>query len=175
MASETEKYRKLTTPYCQGNGVDIGSGGDPVVPWAIQIELSDKTYAVYNSNHPPRGPLQYRDDNAFTDLPFKDDTLDFVYSSHLLEDFKDWTPLLIEWKRVLKRGGYLVILVPERGLWRDALRRGQPPNDAHKHEGSLNELRQFFEWDIGGMTVLKDELTNLFPGDYSILFVGQKK
>lgn len=174
MSSETEKYRSLTIPFCQGNGIDIGSGGDPVVPWAIQVELSDKTYARYNSNQSPRGPLQYRDDNAFVNLPFKDGTLDFVYSSHLLEDFFEWSPLLIEWKRVLKPGGFLVILIPDRTLWQEALRRGQPPNDAHRHEGSVNELRQFFEWTIKGMNVIRDSLTDLFPGDYSILFVGQK-
>ncbi len=42
--SETAKYRHLTAEYCFQNdmpavGVDIASQGDPVVPWAIQLDL----------------------------------------------------------------------------------------------------------------------------------------
>src|ERR1041384_5361907 len=89
--SETEKYRPLTTPYCYsaheqpGCGVDIGSQGDPVVPWAMNFELPEDKFAWYNSNNKPHGPIQLSGDAS--QLPFNSDSLDFVYSSHLLEDF----------------------------------------------------------------------------------------
>lgn len=179
--SETAKYRNLTTQYCQGNGIDIGSGGDPVVPWAIQIELSEADYANYNNHNLPRGPVQYRASGALFDLPFKDETLDFVYSSHVLEDYArgDWRRLLPEWARVLKKGGYLIILVPEVDRWTFALQHlGQPPNCSHHSpEPRLLEVsvyvlemkdRHGFDFEC------RERLTNQFANDYSILFVGKK-
>lgn len=174
--SETAKYRHLTVPFCQGNGLDLASGGDPVVPSAIQIELSPETYAYYNSNQPPRGPLQFRADNALFDLPFKDSVLDYVYASHILEDFtrEQWKKLLPEWVRVLKKGGNLVILVPDCELWNYAITHlGQPCNCSHiAPEPHVGEISKHVEGL--GVTVIRDSLTNAHKNDYSILFVGSK-
>ena len=174
--SETAKYRHLTTKYCVGNGIDIGSGGDPVVPHAISIDLPDKEYNYYNSNQPPRGIIHYQ--GYAEKLPFKDNTLDFVYSSHLLEDFLDWDDILAEWLRVLKPGGHLIILVPDKKLWNVAIQKGQPPNCSHKHESYAGELTKIVtnNWFNLAATVrvIEDRLTDCWEGDYSILFVGVK-
>lgn len=168
--SESAKYRLLTLPYIHGNVIDLGSGGWPVVPHAIQIELPEDKFAWYNSGNKPETPIQWRG-TAF-DLPFKDGTVDTVFSSHLLEDVEKWTPVLKEWVRVLKRGGILIILIPDKRLWNDALRKGQPPNNEHRHEGAVGELTTYAS--ALGLVVLEDRLTDCFPGDYSILFVGKK-
>ena len=41
------------------------------------------------------------------DLPFEDDSVDFVISSHVIEHF--WCPIkaIKEWHRVTKKGGYI--------------------------------------------------------------------
>ena len=169
--SETSKYRHLTTPYCIGNGVDLASGGDPVVPWAIQVELTEDKYAWYNSGNKPTSPIQWRGDAL--DLPFKSGTLDWVYSSHLLEDFADWMPTLVEWTRVLKQGAALIILIPDKKHSAEALACGQPPNCQHRHEGTVGELTAHAAGL--GVEVIEDRLTNCFDGDYSILFVARKK
>lgn len=176
MSSETSKARHLVAHYCCGNGVDIGSGGDPVVPHAIQIELSDEKFAWYNSGHAPATPLQFRGDNAFQDLPFKDKTLDFVFSSHLLEDFtrEQWKTILPEWVRVLKPGGFLVILVPDCERWNYAIKhKNQPPNCSHAfpepHVGELSTYAPAL-----GLLVIEDRFTESPPGDYGIMFVAQK-
>lgn len=44
------------------------------------------------------------------DLPFEDDAVDFVFSSHVLEHFPDPTRALLEWQRVARR--YVVAVVP---------------------------------------------------------------
>lgn len=168
--SETAKYRELTARYCTGCGVDIASHGDPVVPWAINFELPAPEYATYNDNNRPLGPIQISG-NARV-LPFNSDSLDFVYSSHLLEDFEDWAPLVQEWYRTLKPGGYMVILIPDETLWKAAIAAGQPDNPAHKHLGKVGELSEVGK-SIGLVPVV-DRLTDLYPNDYSILFVGMK-
>jgi SAM-dependent methyltransferase len=174
--SETQRYRELTTPYCYtkdkrpGVVLDVASQGDPVVPWAWQLDLPPDKFAWYNSNHPPAGPIQLRGDGAH--LPVDSNSLDCLYSSHLLEDYKDWMPVLKEWVRVIKPGGYLVVLIPDRGLWAAALARGQTPNCEHRHEGEAGELTSYAPHI--GVKVIEDRLTNLFDGDYTILFVAQK-
>lgn len=170
-ATESSKYRHLTTKYLSGNGVDLGCGGCPVVPWAIAFDLPNDDYLTYHSNHQGDRTIQFGGDAR--DLPFKDGTLDFVFSSHLIEDFLDWNPVLIEWKRVLKPGGRLVILVPDKNLWKAALDSGQPPNCAHQHESFVGELSQHAA-AIGGLCVIEDRLTECHPGDYSIIFAATK-
>jgi predicted SAM-dependent methyltransferase len=165
--SETAKYRSLTVEHCSFYGIDIGSGGDPVVPWAIQVDLPLNEFIKYNGKSPDNFVHLGCD---CQNLPFKDSTLDFVYSSHVLEDFWPWHSILFEWKRVLKPGGKIIIILPDKELWKKALEAGQPPNCAHQHEGTPGELSQYFHnWKI-----IRDSRTNLFPGDYSILFIAQK-
>lgn len=168
---ETEKYRHIVLPYIIGNVLDLGSGGCPVVPRAIQVELPEEEFAKYTSGSKPMVEPQWRG-NAF-DLPFKDGTVDVVYSSHLLEDVSNWGPVLDEWIRVLKPGGKLIVMLPDRKRWLEALARGQPPNCAHKKESEPGELTRWCK--PRGVIAITDGLTNLSPEDYNILFVGMKR
>lgn len=168
--SETAKYRSITVPYLIGMGCDIGCANDPVLPSAICVETDRKHWALYN--HAKPYPDNVHVTTGALDLPFKDGSLDWVYSSHLLEDFEDWTPALREWSRVLKPGGKMVILLPDKYLWKIALEGGQPPNLAHKHEAVEGELT--FHGSSVGLEPLMDQRTMLFPGDYSIIYVGRK-
>ena len=184
--SETSKYRSLVAPYCfirnpdpirfplpwfsdmvPGVGIDLASGGDPIVPWSFQLELPHDRYAYYNSNQPVRGPIQLRGD-AFFHRAVEGDSLDWVFSSHLLEDasLEDWPRIFKLWSSYLKPGGYLLLLIPDRELWAKALANGQPPNNAHCHEGTLGEMSAVARQV--GLEVVEERLTALFPGDYSI-------
>lgn len=170
--SETSKQRHCTREYCTGNGIDVASGGDPVVPWAISLDLPVDEYCYYTGQPDPHNEkFQWR--GYATDLPFKDETLDWVYSSHLLEDYLHWGPVLKEWVRVLKPGGNLIVLIPDMKLWNEAVKNGQPMNAAHRHEGKVGELSTYAE--NLNLEILEDRLTDSFPGDYSILFVARKK
>jgi len=177
MKTETSKYRDLTTKYCYrddgqpGCGVDLASGGDPVVPWAWQLELPGERYSWYNSNHAIRGAVQLRGHAEHRCA--EPNSLDFVYSSHLLEDYKDWDAVLKTWVSMLKPGGKLIILIPDKKLWNAAISKGQPPNCQHQHEGYVGELSKYAEKI--GVEVICDQLTALTPDDYSILFVAKRK
>ena len=46
------------------------------------------------------------------DLPFKDDAVDFVLASHVIEHFPDPIAALLEWRRVARR--YVFVVVPHR-------------------------------------------------------------
>jgi SAM-dependent methyltransferase len=165
--SETSKHRHLVSQYCFGNGVDLGSSGDPVVPWAIQVDLPAAQYRHYNTTRPD-AMIQWR--GTALDLPFKDATLDWVHASHLLEDWPDWGPPLREWDRVLKPGGYMLIAVPDHARFRAAVARGQGDNLSHKHESRVGELTECLKT----YAVLYDGFVSNFPYEYSILYIGMK-
>lgn len=172
MGSETDKYRFLTAPFCAGAGVDIASQGVPVVPWAISFDLPEAEFLHYSNGMQPKGPIHLR--GHADRLPFESGSLDFVYSSHLLEDFSDPVPYLAEWTRMVKIGGYIVILVPDKVLWNAAIARGQPPNCSHRHEYHTGELTLIFQRVFGHFEVIRDSLTALTPEDYTIMFVAKR-
>lgn len=168
--SETLKYRSLTEGYCRGNGLDIGSGGSPVVPWAIQVDLPSEEYGHYHADQRPESFIHWRGD--CTRLPFRPNVFDFVYSSHVLEDFENWREVVSYWSTFVKRGGHLVIMVPDKVRFNEAIKEGQPPNLAHRHEFTPGELSQHFS--SGHWSIISDKLTELHPGDYNILFVARR-
>lgn len=172
---ETAKHRHLVLEFCKGNGVDLGSAGVPVVPWAIQVDLPSEDYRAYN---PTRGeaPIHWR--GSALDLPFKDETLDFVHASHLLEDFAIWGPVLDEWHRVLKPGGHLLIAVPDHDRFRERVRRAMEDhgvdceNLSHRKEGRVGELTDIL---LPRYEVLMDGFVSDSPLEYSILFIGRRR
>ena len=126
--SETSKVRKSLDIFCKGNGIDIGFGGDPITKSAITVDL-EFPYAKYENN-----PLHLKGsgDNLYW---FKDGVLDYVYSSHLLEDFEDTKSVLEEWIRVLKPNGHLILFLPNEQLYRAYCKqKGVPSNVNHIHE-----------------------------------------
>lgn len=171
-SSESAKYAHLTSLYCSGCGVDIASQGAAVVPWAISYDLPEAEFLKYSNGQPPKGPIHLR---GFADrLPFETASLDFVYSSHFLEDVFDWLPVLAEWTRCVRIDGNIIILVPDKELWNAALAKGQPPNCEHRHESRPGELTEVFSKYFGHFEVLKDELTAITPDDYTIIFVARR-
>lgn len=124
--SETAKCRERLAKYCSGFGLDLGFGGDPVVPWAITFDLP-RPYAR-EGNSP-----QHLAGDARELWMFSNDVFDFIFSSHLLEDFEDTDSAIREWARVLKPGGNLVLYCPdEQAYRRHCQSTGQQYNEAHK-------------------------------------------
>jgi SAM-dependent methyltransferase len=125
--SETSKCRADLAPFCVGVGLDIGYGGDPITPSAICMDLP-QGYGQYG-----RSPQHIHGDAR--SLPwFADGALDFVYSSHVLEDFADTSAVLDEWLRVIRPGGLLVLFLPDEPTYREVCQRhGKPPNAHHVH------------------------------------------
>lgn len=165
--SESEKYRALVCEYLSGAVADVASQGAPVVPWAISVDMPEPQFSQYSGGRPPKGPIHIR---AFADdLPFGDKSLDAIYSSHFLEDipYDRWHLFLEYWGRKVKSGGYVIVICPERTRWRRYLDQGGIPNCSHRHEPLLGEMSEAAK--KGGLTVVKEWITDLFPEDYSII------
>ena len=103
VAGETTKARSRRVKenffekYCEGIGLDIGYGGDLICPNAVGWDWE-------------HGDAQYLKE-------LKDEQFDFLYSSHTLEHLQNPAAALINWFRVLKPGGFLILYIPHRDLY----------------------------------------------------------
>lgn len=149
-ASETSKCRTRLLPFCTGYGVDLGFDGDPISPQAVRVD-SPRPYADTGA-----APVQLGGDATKLHW-FRDGVLDYVYSSHLLEDFPDTEAVLREWLRVLKPGGNLIIFCPDEPVYRAHCQRtGQMYNENHKHtDFSLQKVKSALQ-HIGGVRFIHE-------------------
>jgi SAM-dependent methyltransferase len=115
------------------------------------------------------------------DLPFKDNTVDFVISSHVIEHFYDPVKAIEEWLRVVKLGGYVFIIAPHRDrigemasprtLPSEIIGRHEHPNppkvDEHGHyscwktEDFVGFCRHY-GWKISAVQDIDDKVGNGF-------------
>lgn len=148
--SETSKCRGRLARFCGGDGVDLGFGGDPISETAVRIDLPAQ-YASVGAH-----AAQLRGDAAQL-CWFQDGALDYVFSSHLLEDFQDTKAVLCEWLRVLKPGGRLVLFCPDEQRFRThCAHTGQPYNPAHKHAHFSLDFVKGLLAELGGTSVVHE-------------------
>lgn len=132
--SETAAARHILAEYCQGMGLDLGFGGSSISETAINVDQANQYTQVGTDPRHLTGDAR----NLYW---FKDGVLDFVYSSHLLEDYPPYETLLVckEWLRVIKPDGRLVLLLPDEPVFREhCAKTGQMYNNNHRnHELTL--------------------------------------
>lgn len=104
---------KFFGKYCQGLGIDIGCGKDPITPNCVQWDRQDGDAHF----------MQNVDDNTY----------DFVYSSHCLEHLSNPGLALVNWFRILKPGGYLILFLPHRDLYEKRTTLPSKFNRGHYH------------------------------------------
>jgi SAM-dependent methyltransferase len=99
--------------FCQGNGLDIGYGGDLLSQNCRGWDFED-------------GDAQYL--KGINDCQF-----DFVYSSHTLEHMPFPEIALKNWWRVLKPSGFMILYLPHRDLYEKKCSLPSRWNYDHKH------------------------------------------
>jgi SAM-dependent methyltransferase len=105
-------------PDLGGRGIEIGALNRPlpgIRPWYVD------RYREFDGSKCPADVLA---DGA--QVPFRDGSLDYVASSHLLEHLPDPAAAIVEWCRVVKPGGTIYMIVPDRRLTFDLRRRRTP-------------------------------------------------
>lgn len=164
--SETSKYRRDLARFCKGCGLDIGFGGDPINSTAITLDFSSGRMAYCGDR-----PMNL-DGDAKDLYWFKDNVLDYVYSSHCLEDFINTKQVIIEWTRVLKIGGRLVLLLPDQKRYENHCSKlGKKPNLSHKIKNfGLKYLKNILN-DIDGLEILYEKD---LKDDYNFEIVAKK-
>jgi predicted SAM-dependent methyltransferase len=166
--SETSTARPKVAEYCKGIGVDIGFGGDKISRSAWAFDMP-RPYTVVGADH-----QQLRGDCRDLSM-ICDSALDYIYSSHLIEDFsyEDICHFLLEWRRVLKDGGNLVINCPDQQRFMAHCHNtGQALNPHHiEQDFSLETFRKLCLEKTGLWRVIYEDANH---GPYSFLIVASK-
>jgi SAM-dependent methyltransferase len=96
----------FTRFYFRGEGIDVGGKPDPL---ALYAELFPGIKSIRT--------WDLEDGDAQFMAGVQDDAFDFVHSSHCLEHLRDPEEGLKNWLRILKPGGYMVVMVPDEDLY----------------------------------------------------------
>lgn len=152
MSSETAQARSTLAPFCVGLGLDIGFGGDAIVPGAITFDLPHPYCPSFE------GHRQHLRGDC-TSLPFIcSGAFDWIYSSHLLEDFSynDLVGVITEWRRILQPGGVLITNCPnQQRFLAHCQATGQSINANHKEQDfSLHAFRDRVLWPTGTWQII---------------------
>lgn len=123
-----------------------------------------------------------------TDMPFHDAQLDVIICSHVLEHIPDDTKAMREMYRVLRPGGYLLVMVPTYGNDTYENRNVTTPEGRRKHFGQDDHVRKYGrdiilrlegaefqvrEWPEANS--LQPELVRFLSCGARVLFAGQKQ
>jgi SAM-dependent methyltransferase len=98
----------------------------PILPHAIRVDLD---YPGYDGKK----------------LPFADESVDTVYSSHLLEHVADFRATIRDWHRVVRSGGFIVCVVPHQFLYEKRRSLPSSRNADHKRFYTPGSLLGEFE------------------------------
>lgn len=160
-AHERRKRTLFYDRYIKGHGIDIGSGPFAVFDSADRYDQAQGD-ATFMSN--------------IADLSY-----DYVYSSHCLEHL--WHPdvAIRNWERILKPGGHLIIVVPDRDYYeqRDMLPSINNPDHKtfwvpwhHENRTTLGLMQMMLE--NAKSSKLLSINRECYEGEYSIEAIARK-
>jgi ADP-heptose:LPS heptosyltransferase/predicted SAM-dependent methyltransferase len=163
--NESGKIIWETTPYVRGTGLDLGCGPNKVWPHAIGVDNYTETELF---------GIQMKPDVVCNvtklDL-FGSASMDYVYSSHVLEHIEDYQSCIKEWWRVLKPAGFLILYLPDEDEYPKVGEVGANPD--HKWNVNIDRVVGAMK-RVGGWDLVRCEKRNA-EQEYSIFFVFQKR
>lgn len=125
--------------YFVGNGMDIGGKPDP-------LSLYQHFFPLMTSVR----IWDLEDGDAQFMSGVSDNELDFISSSHTLEHLHDPAEALKNWLRIVKAGGFIVILIPDEDLFE----QGQFPSSFNKDHKWTFTIFKETSWSARSINVL---------------------
>lgn len=123
---ERRKREGFFDKYFNGKGIDIGCGYYPIT------RENCKQYDIgFNKKH----------DASFMATE-KDETYDWVYSSHCLEHVDHPPEALKNWWRILKPNGFLIVVVPDLILFE---KKQWPQPKGYQHQWAISMGKMPYE------------------------------
>ena len=140
MAGEVDLIRETALPYCKGHGLDLGCGFNKVTQEAWGLDLRTPYTELGNDT------IELIMDAEKLEH-IRANSLDYIFSSHLLEDFEDTRKVLWYWLSCLKIGGYLILYLPNQQLYRAHCESsGVKSNPTHKIDNmSLEYIKDIID------------------------------
>ncbi|MGQ0799359.1 MAG: class I SAM-dependent methyltransferase [Pseudomarimonas sp.] len=177
-------------PHCRDKRVlDLGCGSGygaarmaTVAQSVIGVDVAADAVAFARARHSAPN-LKFELAEADARLPFDDESFDVVLSFQVIEHVVDEGAYLREARRVLRRGGLILIITPDR---QHRLLPGQKPwNRWHLREYSAQSLvaivapvlqieaclRMGAEWEVAGVEIRRYRLTKWLTLPFTLPFV----
>ena len=137
---------RLAHEYLDGlNGCEIGAS--PENPFNIRggaycnIDIPATDRISHNAYYHNNFAVNIFADGAH--LPFKDNCMDYVLSSHVVEHFFDTIGAISEWLRVIRPGGYVFMIIPHKDRIYDINRPVTTVAELlARHSGKLTVIRK---------------------------------
>ena len=150
-------------PYLFGEGADIGSSVRSIFENDVRVDIDKERNPTVRCSG--------------DELPFNDNTLDYLYSIHSFEHFEDQKKTIQEWTRVIKRGGIIGIVHPDvefTGIQLPIdLNKDKNPYNKHTFERTYQE---FLKWlKINNYFGLKLIDSGIACGKWSFFVILKKK
>src|SRR4030042_2404051 len=124
---EVRKIRDRVVPYLMGTILDFGCGDEKICHQAIGIDLHGKAADLKLDLSEPEGYKFFGDCSA-----------DVVFSSHFLEDLYDYKGAVLEFFRIAKFGGHIILYLPHKDHYPHVGEEGANVN--HKHDFCPEEI-----------------------------------
>jgi ubiquinone/menaquinone biosynthesis C-methylase UbiE len=163
--ADSHPERLAVLPYCAGRGIDVGCGYRKTTAECIGVDLLPM--GAIGKDGVMKGKPSAADVCASGDnlRMFADGELDFVVARHNLEHYVDVFKTLEEWKRVLRPGGVMAIVLPD-----ERHRNTIALDPTHKHAFTPESFVRYPQL-IGGLEIVK--LVDVVP-EWSFLCVCKK-
>ncbi|MDO8623474.1 MAG: class I SAM-dependent methyltransferase [archaeon] len=134
------KEKNILKTICIGKGADIGCGSDKISENCIGIDLTGKgEEGKFGSQKGKFSQADFKSEGDNLKM-FKNNKLDFIVAKHNLEHYENPEKTLNEWKRVLKKGGKIGVIVPD-----DKYLNTKTLDPTHKCEFNLDSLEELFK------------------------------
>jgi len=165
--NEGAKCKWEIVQWTRGRGLELGSGIQKLYPHFIGVD-NKKDEALFG--HPINPDI--RVDSAERMDFFATGSMDFIFSSHLLEHIEPErvTGALKEWMRIIKPKGYLTLYLPDEDEYPKVGENGANPD--HKWNVNYARVIQYMRGS-GGWDLIEFQKRNQ-EKEYSLLFVFQK-
>lgn len=143
--NEAAKIKWELVEYTSGRGLDLGCGPYKTFPHFIGVD---------NGHHWGTKGIDVPVDTCEKLDLFGTASVDFVFSSHLLEHIESTEAALREWWRVIKDGGYLILYLPHKELYPNCGEPGANPD--HKHDFMPADIIEHMK-AIGSFDLVRSE------------------
>jgi len=144
-------FSTFTEP--QWKVLDIGCGrslfAEIKANWPFHIFAGDLEYPLIAMRKKEFPQIKWLLMNAIS-LPFKDNTFDALFAGELIEHMPDPQNALLEWNRVLRTKGMVIITTPNKNRLSNYINKYERPfSPDHFREFSLEELKNEILPDAG--------------------------
>ena len=159
--TEVGKVRHRIVSYIKGIGLDLGCGDEKITHTTIGIDIKQTKKSNLIMDLSENDPLRMFSDNYF----------DYIFASHILEDFIATDAVLDAWWSKIKPGGYLILYCPDADYYP---RVGTPGSNVdHRKDLYWQDAWRILK-DFGNAKKIAASRHN-DSNEYSWLLIVQKK